>query len=488
MNQQGLLIAAVVTTTLLAGCGGGSSDSGSEPSAADLTSDRVTIVGAEVIPGDLPASSTSPDAPVVDIPQDTIFDATTNEITTIPFEVESADGLSSLLARVAGANEYFQVNNPASEEIASGSTYKTLITSKLSNGMVFRTSLDIRYNASGSSGGTLVYFDIAMIDASGRVSQTVRIGVNFAPATASPAPSATPLATTTPTPTLAPTLAPTATPTLVATPAPTLAPTPFTTPTASPLPPPTATLLPTATPLPSPTAPPLPTATATPLPTATPTPASVAATECFNPVLYDTGTAQVLNLYERTEDLANGGFLANTDYTEQRDTIGPVIFNGRNAIETHSTFTSNPNKPAERSNFSQVNISIPSITALGNRDGFGNGTSYDPGILLRFDLLPGENYQFSYVASDLIDPTQQASYNVDITYVGRETINIRAGTLETCRYDFLIDLPNGDQILSTSYFSNASGIEVLYTESYSGQPEYSREELIGATVNGNPVH
>ena len=198
-------------------------------------------------------------------------------------------------------------------------------------------------------------------------------------------------------------------------------------------------------------------------------------------------------------------------FTERKSdtyTVGDfVTFDGRPAVEIHVFEENGEGATANSFNSREYfggDGSIPEARLLGQVEDRQNGSLreiFRPGVLLRFNLDPGQNYFQSYdaieeeVAADgTVLSSSTTPESLTITYVGRRIINVPAGSFSTCHFqlDFMETAPDG--LTSTGieniYVGVGNGIEILQEGSFSysdGSTESYRIELHEATINGNPI-
>ena len=160
--------------------------------------------------------------------------------------------------------------------------------------------------------------------------------------------------------------------------------------------------------------------------------------------------------------------------------VGDTEFEGRPATEV---FISDPDGTPDANEYYQIDFETPSVNFIAdiNLQGTDDTARSNPGDLLRFDLEPGESYEHSSTYSSSEDGSD--TYTARITYVGRETISVPAGTFETCHFE-TEDLASGYQL--TQWYGVDNGIEIAEESSDPGEPVV-REELLFAEINGQPI-
>nr|MBV6629010.1 hypothetical protein [Oceanococcus sp. HetDA_MAG_MS8] len=163
---------------------------------------------------------------------------------------------------------------------------------------------------------------------------------------------------------------------------------------------------------------------------------------------------------------------------------------------------------SDTTSISSEDGSVPSVNARESTvetvsSGFTTTVTnvIDPGNLQRFDLSPGESYQQTYV-TDTTTNTSGSGVNLTqssetttqetVTYVGRETISVPAGTYETCyfRTESTSTTTAGGasttlNFVDEQYFDISS--HVLVREVSTSDGETDTTELQDGTVNGVAV-
>jgi len=132
---------------------------------------------------------------------------------------------------------------------------------------------------------------------------------------------------------------------------------------------------------------------------------------------------------------------------------------------------------------------------------FTNDTSvvFTPPIVRRFDLNPGESFSSAYEATttaSMLPAPSTVSIESTVTYVGRERVNVPAGSILTCRFEEVQNARNltldGDITTTgtwTFWWAVGSGA-LVKSELYIDDNPTPRErfELIAAEYNGNTIH
>lgn len=299
--------------------------------------------------------------------------------------------------------------------------------------------------------------------------------------TTTPTPDATQVPTASPTPTAAPATTPTPAPT--AGPAPTAAPTPTPSTTAAPTPTPVVTVAPTATP----------TLTPTPTPTSTPDTAG----NCFNPTLLATGTTIDWS-YRSTNSSGENTF------RDQRTVIGPMTFNGQNAIETDGrtdTTTNGTTATVQTLTYSTLDTANQSISSLGtittSAEGGVNVTAtntIDPPRVDRYNLSTGESDTRSYTITTETNTsgftfTSTNMVNDTRTFVGYETVTVPAGTFTACRFtEAGTRTVNAAGTTTTENFSTTQWFSINDGVLIRQEADDTTSVLLEAFINGSPVN
>jgi hypothetical protein len=134
-----------------------------------------------------------------------------------------------------------------------------------------------------------------------------------------------------------------------------------------------------------------------------------------------------------------------------------------------------------------VNPAIPEIREYGEivLDPAETNVN-DPYDLDRFDLEPGETYEWAYSQED-----DGLETTIQTTYVGRESVTVPAGTFETCRFDRIVterfDLGGSVlevEIRETEWFGVGNG---LLIKGETEEPDAEIIELLSASINSVPV-
>ncbi|PXV69557.1 hypothetical protein C8D93_103131 [Sinimarinibacterium flocculans] len=228
---------------------------------------------------------------------------------------------------------------------------------------------------------------------------------------------------------------------------------------------------------------------------------------CFNPVLYETGT-QVVEQVRRTfreQDPGGptpvGGIIGQGEFTRTTNTLGPGSFNGRNVVELQFDEVGDASVIYEGeesgTEYVEVDAAAPSLGFAGVQYVSQVRESYDPPILFPFNLQEGESltYTISFNEVDINEDTGEleessGTFPLTVTYAGREVVNVAAGAIETCRFEFFV--PGGDDGEDdpfTEFLGVGTGLEVLFYETDPATGvETDRDELVGATINGVTVY
>ncbi|MCK5770684.1 MAG: hypothetical protein KAH28_09995 [Algiphilus sp.] len=199
------------------------------------------------------------------------------------------------------------------------------------------------------------------------------------------------------------------------------------------------------------------------------------ASACFNPVLWQDGTEYT----ESDRETEGGAFVG--EFTSDFTVFTDSSFQGRPA--TRVFVQDSGTGLADANEYFQIDFEVPSINAIAdeNLQGMNDGFVSDPGELLRFDLAPGESYSYTSTYTELGAEVGDDG-TATVTYVGRETITVPAGTFETCRFD----LTTPDGYRETEWFGVGNGIEIAGENEGPGEP-VTRTELLFAEINGEPI-
>lgn len=192
------------------------------------------------------------------------------------------------------------------------------------------------------------------------------------------------------------------------------------------------------------------------------------------------------------------------DFTDDR-TVGDIVsFFGDQARETNGTTTSttttqqgSTTTTSQTSTYTQSDAQVPQVTSLGaetstsTQAGSTQSTiRIDPGRVARYDLEAGQSFQQSYTTTvennvpGFGTVTTTTETDETSTYVGRETVTVRAGTFETCRFDDTVTQTTQGQSStsqSSNWFDTGSG---LLVRQVSGD---TTSELVEGTINGTPI-
>ncbi|WP_156966499.1 hypothetical protein [Algiphilus aromaticivorans] len=198
------------------------------------------------------------------------------------------------------------------------------------------------------------------------------------------------------------------------------------------------------------------------------------AAACFNPVLWQDGTEYTIS----SRETEGGAFVG--EFTSDFTVFTDSSFEGRPATRVFVEDTGTG--VADANEYFQIDFARPSVNAIADENLQGSDDSFvsDPGDLLRFDLDPGDAYTFSSVFTE--GGGEPDPFTATVTYVGRETIAVPAGTFETCRFDLASD----DGYALTEWYGVGNGIEIAEESADPGEP-LTREVLLFAEINGEPI-
>ncbi len=201
------------------------------------------------------------------------------------------------------------------------------------------------------------------------------------------------------------------------------------------------------------------------------------AKSCFNPMLWQAGTE-----YTITSTESEGGEFIG-EFSSNLFVQGAGSFNGRPATVL---YVEDPDGTPDANEYYQIDFTTPSVNAIADENLQGSDDSYvsDPGDLLRFDLEPGDSFTATTTYTDGSANSSTGPYTV--TYIGRETVTVPAGTFETCHFQ-LIAAENTGTYINDEWLGVGNGLEILETDSDGGSSPVNREELVSASINGTPV-
>jgi len=218
------------------------------------------------------------------------------------------------------------------------------------------------------------------------------------------------------------------------------------------------------------------------------------AAACFNPTVWASGTELSLS-YVDTENFSGQTFTESNSYV--RTVGGQTTFDGRTAQQ----FTETDSSGDVDMFYAQIDNQRPSVNVIGSefRDSSGDTDrdTFDPGLLFRFDLQPGESYtqQVTYTNEYSFNgqtETSSSTQQITTTYRGRTTVTVPAGTFETCELDWSLTITEQGETYTfdqTFHFGVDNGLFILTTDSYDdGTSSFTyRSELQSATINGTSV-
>ncbi len=218
------------------------------------------------------------------------------------------------------------------------------------------------------------------------------------------------------------------------------------------------------------------------------------AAACFNPAVWAAGSELALT-YTDTDTFSGETYTETNSYV--RSAGGQTTFDGRPA----QAFTETDSFGDTDTFYAQIDNQRPSVNVIGSEytdpDGDTDRDTFNPGLLFRFDLEPGERYtqQVTYTNQYTFNgqtETTTSTEQVTTIYRGRSTQTVPAGTFETCEFDWEITISEQGETYTvdqTFHFGVGNGLFILTTDTFNdGTSSYSfRSELQSATINGTPV-
>lgn len=225
--------------------------------------------------------------------------------------------------------------------------------------------------------------------------------------------------------------------------------------------------------------------------------ASTAGAEaCFSEGFLADGAQNIREL--RSVDSSTGEV---TEVDVQRIVLGTATFDGQELIELDGTITRTSNGTTTTSNTTEyfeldtddLQYRLHALFTTSAVSGVTTTieTKFEPPRSDRFDLVAGDDYTEEYTldVETVVDGTvlQTSADEVEKTrtYLGRETITVPAGTIETCKFrdEDVTDLAAGgtDTSTTTRWFDVGTGLEVRQ------ETGTVTEELVSGTQNGNPI-
>lgn len=161
-------LATLLVAVSVAACGGGGDDAAEAEVVAE-TADQIqaaltvrqTVQQATVITGAAPKSTATDEAPELNTDSDALQSVEAGDTVDLGLTISALEGVSSLLARVEGANSYLQIDDPNLSD--AGSTGKAL-----GGATVFSGQVQVQIPSSLNSGQFCIEF--AAVDQAGRVS------------------------------------------------------------------------------------------------------------------------------------------------------------------------------------------------------------------------------------------------------------------------------------------------------------------------------
>lgn len=200
-----------------------------------------------------------------------------------------------------------------------------------------------------------------------------------------------------------------------------------------------------------------------------------------------------------------------SEFMVETVSMGETTFEGQAVLMTEAASTpiSNTNpelvsSPARLKSYYEADNAAARLRVFGHFEELESSpfefdsitTVISPPMLVRFDLSPGESYaqttvsEFRFSDGSTVQslPSQQTS-----TYVGRETVSVPAGTLNTCRFE-QVSISDGreDEVRrTTTWYHVGSGLVARELEVYEimgiGDSAASEIVLVSAAVDGEPI-
>ncbi len=257
-------------------------------------------------------------------------------------------------------------------------------------------------------------------------------------------------------------------------------------------------------------------------------PTGASARACLNDALYQSGTTSTAIYetelhFERDESLPDGPFNIDAQIVGlvefQVTVLGTSVFEPTGQVATEvaysmassatmvyeldgETFEQEMEPDAGDSRFYfDVDTTAGHVRTLGeinigiNDTGGLVSTSaeiYDPYELHRYDLSPGDSYEqeyvHRYVDQGLDEGYHDSLFTQTVTYDGRETVTVPAGTFEACRFTISrsYELSSGTRETTVEQIWEAVGDGVLLRSLAieGGLQSFGEWRLLAATVNG----
>lgn len=219
-----------------------------------------------------------------------------------------------------------------------------------------------------------------------------------------------------------------------------------------------------------------------------------AAADCFNAVLYTTSATVRL-------EYAVSGPLSGTSVSEY--TITPAAtFEGQSTSKAQgtvsTTYTGQPSAVSNVQTFVQVDGLA--LNELGNiTETFMLGSiittrSVNQPVYRdsKFMLAAGASDERSFDRVTVIsgpfvpDSMVRTTETRRVTYTGRETVTVPAGTFETCRFEFTVAI-KGERDTATDWVAVGSGVSVKSVARDAGSAAETTLELTQGRINGGAI-
>ena len=221
------------------------------------------------------------------------------------------------------------------------------------------------------------------------------------------------------------------------------------------------------------------------------------AASCFNPDLLTAGTRYIMRFEAISEQ----------QITRDSLVVGASSFAGEPAIEVATEITAQRPGAADFISQSEIFYQQPSalesliIGTIVRFEGGGGTTDFDPGAAFSFALQPEETLQSDYATTTMLSATGeqlQDDFNIDITYIGRTTVTVPAGTFTACEFEGR-GSQSGALEPSRLWIDEKSGLVVKQTNNWdinggaqgplatTGLSEFITLELDFGSINGVPI-
>ena len=212
------------------------------------------------------------------------------------------------------------------------------------------------------------------------------------------------------------------------------------------------------------------------------------ASVCYNAVLLQPGT-RLETTYESSIDGVPGSQVTFNDQFID----GSATFEGQSVTKSTIEITSDDFSSTVQ-NYFQVDDEKLQVTALGSdsTDSFGSVSrqTYDPGLLSRLGLAPGETYSQTVTSTVIVEssgielPSSVSELEQTVTYVGVQEITVPAGTFEACRFEYdIVARSGGMEFESFLTVWQAVGTGVLLKD----QADGAQTVLVEGVLNGTAL-